>query len=224
MKACKDLHSSQGLAGTFESHWLYDHTSSLSKRKGWKTAKQAITKCFKDNGKKIKIEFEDGSEFIIGHFIESLCAFERAIFWFFNYKHNLDPLNQVSSEQALYYSEFFSIVAITRFLGGSISHTPLGLFKVNLIWDEEQISIHHQPKLGRGRHIAYTKLFSEQMERIDLTEYEYFKRLKEDKWIQREGLLLSDDRKENVYDLTSRTGDPFKNALWADLRETTIRL
>ena len=194
----------------------------MSKQKGWKTARQAITKYFKDNAKKIKIEFEDRPEFIIGHFIESLCALERSIFWFFNYKHNLDSFNQVASEQALYYSEFFSIVAITRFLGGSISHTPLGLFKVDLIWDEKQISIHHQPKLGRGRHIAYTKLFSEQMERIDLTECEYFKRLMEDKWIQREGLLMSDDRKENVYDLTSRTGDPFKNALFADLRESTI--
>lgn len=222
MRLSKDIHSSKGLAGTFEYHWLYDHSSSLSKRKGWKTARQAITKYFKNNGKVIKVEFKDHPEFIIGHFIESLCAFERSVFWFFNYKHNYDPFNQVASEQALYYSEFFSIVALTRFLGGSINHTPIGLFKVNLLWDENIISIYHPPILGRGRHRGYSNLFFEQMERIDVTDYEYFKRLKEDNWIQRKGFLMGEDRNENVYDLTSRTGDPFKNALFADLRESTI--
>lgn len=223
LEFCRDLHISQKLAGTFESHWLYNHLSSLSKRKGWKTVRQAITKYFKENDKVIRIRFKDRPEFIIGHFIESLCAFERSIFWFFNYKHNLDPFNQVASEQALYYSEFFSIVAISRFLGGSINHTSLGMFKVNLIWDKELISIHHPPNLGRGRHRGYSNLFFEQMERIDVTDYEYFKRLKEDKWIQKEGLLMREDRRENVYDLTSRSGDPFKNALFAHLNESTIR-
>ena len=222
IELCKDIHDSEGLAGIFESHWLYDHPSSLSKRKGWKTARQAIAKCFRDNDKVIKIKFNDRPEFIIGHFIESLCAFERTVFWFFNYKHNLDPFNQVASEQALYYSEFFSIVAITRFLGGSISHTPLGLFKVELLWEEKLVSIHHQPNLGRGRHRGYANLFSEQLKTIDLMEYEYFKRLKEDKFIQKEGFLMGEDRNENVYDLTSRTGDPFKNALYGDLNESHL--
>lgn len=121
MRLCKGLHDSEGLAGTFEGHWLYDHSSSLSKRIGWKTARQAINRYFKNNDKIVKVEFKDHPEFIIGHFIESLCAFERTVFWFFNYKHNLDPFNQVASEQALYYSEFFSIVAITRFFGSSIN-------------------------------------------------------------------------------------------------------
>ena len=217
MKLCKYIHNLHGLEGLFESHWVYDCLSSLSKRKGWNNTKQAITKYFKDNGKTITIEFKDHPAFIIGHFIESLCAFDRSIFWYLNYKHNLDPLNQIASEQALYYSEFFSIVAITRFLGGSISHTPLKLFKIDLLWDEKQISIVHQPNLRSGQHKGYANLFYEQIKRIDLTEYKYFKLLKEDKWIQRKGFLMGQDRNENVYDLSSRIGDPFKNALYADL-------
>ena len=33
---------------------------------------------------------------------------------------------------------------------------------------------------------------------------------------------MKEDRVENVYDLTSRIGDPFKNALFADLNEPYI--
>ena len=97
------------------------------------------------------------------------------------------------------------------------------MFKVNLIWDKELISIHHPPNLSRGRHRAYSNLFFEQMEGIDITDYEYFKSLKENKWIQKKGLLMKEDRTEYVYDLTSRSGDPFKNALFADLRESSIK-
>lgn len=42
LKFCKDLHSSQGLTGTFEDYWLYDHSSSLSERKGWKNNNRFI--------------------------------------------------------------------------------------------------------------------------------------------------------------------------------------
>ena len=218
---CRNLHISEGLAGNFNSNFLYDYHGSLSSKKGWSTVRQAINQFFKDNNKVVKIKFEDYSEFIVGHLIESLCAFERSIFWFFNYKHNFDPFNRVASEQALYYSEFFSIVAITRFLGGSLNHTPLGLFKINLQWKNEIISINHKPK-SRSSHGSYSNLFYELMDEMDFTNYEYFKRLRDNSWMRKKGFLMIEDRKENVYDLTSRTGDPFKNALYGDLHEMSI--
>lgn len=219
---CKDLHTSQGLAGKLEESWFIGLEKSKTQLDNWNTAKNEINKYFKSFGKVINVSFKDHPELVIGHYIESLYAFERSIFWFFNYKYNLDPFNQVASEQALYYSEFFSIVTLTRFLGGSLNHTPLGLFKLKIDWENKIISIHHRPS-SRSSHGSYKDLFFELLDSIDFSNYGYLESLKVSHLFRKKGFLMIEDRMENVYDLSSRMSDPFKNALHRDLNKSSIR-
>lgn len=219
---CKDLHTSQGLAGKLEEPWFIGLKKSKTQLRDWNTATNEIKKYFKSVGKVINVSFKDYPELVIGHYIESLYAFERSIFWFFNYKYNLDPFNQVASEQALYYSEFFSVVALTRFLGGSLNHTPLGLFKLKVDWKSKIISVHYHPS-SRSSHASYKDLFFELLDSIDFADYEYLETLKGSPLFRKKGFLMIEDRMENVYDLSSRMSDPFKNALHHDLCESSIK-
>ena len=221
-KFCSDLHSNQRLAGNFNDMWLIQLPRSFTHKPGWAMVRKGIDKFFKSSGKTINVSLKDHLEIMAGHYIESLYAFERSIFWFFNYKHNLDPFNQVASEQALYYSEFFSIVAITRFLGSSLSHTPLGLFKVIIDWQNTNISIYHRPN-SRSSHGSYIDLFLDLLDNIDFTGYKYLETLKSESFFRDRGFLMIEDRKENVYDLSSRMSDPFKNAVHADFCEPSIK-
>ena len=220
---CKDLHISQNLAGSFDDSWFYNLPWSFTHTREWHTVKNSLAKYFKKNLDNIlELKFKDHPKFVIGHYIESLYAFERSIFWYFNFMHNLDPFNQIASEQALYYSEFFSIVSISRFLGGSLSYTPLSLFKIKLDWENEIIIIRFGPSI-KGIHKGYGNLFFEVLEGIDFKNEKYLETLKKDENMRKKGFLMIDDRVENVYDLSSRMSDPFKNAYFADLRESSIR-
>ncbi len=219
---CKDLHTSQSLAGKLEEPWFIGLQKSKTQLKDWNTARNEINKYFKSVGKVVNVSFKDHPELVIGHYIESLYAFERSIFWFFNYKYNLDPFNQVASEQALYYSEFFSIITLTRFLGGSFNRTPLGLFKINIDWKNKIITINHRPS-SRSSHKSYKNLFFDLLDSIDFTDYKYLETLKGDPLFRDKGFLMIEDRMENVYDLSSRMSDPFKNALYRDLCESSIK-
>ena len=222
LELCKVIHTSQGLAGKFEEPWFIGLEKSKTELQDWNTAKNEITKYFKSVSKVIDVPFKNSPELIIGHYIESLYAFERSIFWFFNYKHNLDPFNQIASDQALYYSEFFSVVALTRLLGGSLNYTPIGLFKLNIDWETKIISIHHNHS-SRSSHRSYIDLFLERLDNIDFTNYEYLESLKNSPLFRKMGFLMIEDRTENVYDLSSRMSDPFKNALFRDLNKSSIK-
>ena len=221
---CSKLNSQENLNGKFNTYWLQEHIKTQSNKKEWNHDSQILKNYFNKCGKLIKMKLVIYPEFIIGHFIESLCAFERSIFWFFNYKHNLDPFNQIASDQSIYYSEFFSIIAITKLLGGSLVHTPVGHFKVALDWEGKIITIKFPAKIGKGQHDAQIKLLTDVLERIDLSDQDYLLDLKEGKFYQKKGFLMKEDRVENVYDLTSATSDPFKNALEFDLHESYITI
>ncbi len=219
---CKELHTSQSLAGKLEEPWLIGLEESKTQSNNWNTAKNELNKYFKSFGKVIKVSFKDHPELVIGHYLESLYAFERSIFWFFNYKYNLDPFNQVASEQALYYSEFFSVVSITRFLGGTLNHTLLGIFELKIDWENKIISIQYRPR-SSGSHEGYKNLFFELLDSIDFSNYEYLESLKVSQLFRKKGFLMIEDRIENVYDLSSPMGDPFKNALHRDLNKSSIK-
>jgi len=79
---------------------------------------------------KDQILIENFPKLLTSLYIETFYAFERSIFWFFNYKYNMNYIHFNSAEQALYYSNFFAIISIMRFLGCSICHTNYGRFKL----------------------------------------------------------------------------------------------
>lgn len=220
LKLCKEIHTSQSFAGDLDDLWFLRLLRSPKESKDWNVAKNMLKGYFEKVHKIINVPLKNNPEIMEGHYIESLYFFERSVFWFFNYKHNLDPFNQVASEQALYYSEFFSIVALSRFLGGSLTHTPLDLFKININWEINSIQI--KPGRSWGAHKDYTNLFFELLDSIDCSDYEGLENLKINQYIRSKGFLMKKDREENVYTLISRMSDPFKNSLHADFNESSI--
>jgi len=123
---CSKLNSQENLNGKFNTYWLQEHIKTLFNKKEWNNDSQILKNYFKKCGKSIMLKFVNYPEFIIGHFIESLCAFERSIFWFFNYKHNLDPFNQIASSESVYCSGVCLIIGGSKVLGGSVGHAPRG--------------------------------------------------------------------------------------------------
>lgn len=159
---------------------------------------------------------------ISSHLIESLFALERSIFWFFNYKHNLIPGHEVASSQAQYYSQFFAVVAILKFLGNSIVHSKYGQFKIEFDWEKLEI-LFDNSRGSRSEHMSYLNKYISKMKEIDLSKFpemdsKFNLTLREDNFygLSQETLMKifqdssREERMENVYDLTSRFSDPFK--------------
>lgn len=170
-----------------------------------KSVLKEFSKCLKG-----QIRIKNLPELLFGIYIESFYAFERSIFWFFNYKYNMNYFHFNSAEQALYYSNFFAIISIMRFLGCSICHTSYGKFRIRTDWKNYIIRINHSISSGSS-HKEQFNLFFEQLREFDLKNFEDIHYLATSQRFQIKFDWLTKYREESVYDLTSRLSDPFKN-------------
>lgn len=194
----------------------------------WNKTKNKLQLFFKRNKRFIlagKEQAESISKFACSHLIEALYALERSIFWFFNYKYNTTKAFENAGNQALYYSQFFAIVAITRFLGISTSYLPpIRTFLTKINWSTINVEI-STSKSYSGDHKGIFNDFDSIMKSIDLSDFPDIEKhfQTEDDGIfksftgvsikdAQRGLLdhLRYARMENIYDLTSRRSDPFK--------------
>lgn len=194
----------------------------------WNKTRNMLKGFFKKN-KGFFLEGKENSELIskieCSHLIEALYALERSIFWFFNYKLNTTRAFEVAGNQALYYSQFFAIVAIMRLLGISITFLPpIRTFLTQINWEIVTIEISTY-KGYSGDHKGIFDEFDTTMKSLDLSKFpeiEHYFQIDDDGRFKsafrisieeaNRGLLdhLRHARMENIYDFTSRLSDPFK--------------
>ena len=104
-----DYSDDRWIKNNFGDSFPFDKYSKNSKYIGdnynnFKSVLKDFSKSLKD-----QIQIQDFPKLSVGLYIESFYAFERSIFWFFNYKYNMNYIHFNSAEQALYYSNFFAI-------------------------------------------------------------------------------------------------------------------
>ena len=195
----------------------------------WRRIKQKLKRLLRANRKYVLDKTHDSeyrSRLVGGHLIESFYALERSIFWFFNYKYNMNSAHEVSGNQSFYYSQFFVIVAIMRFLGISITYLPfIGAFYTIINWKHASIKITSE-KNWSGDHKIIMDNFYKIIKKKDLSDFpemkQQFQPENSEALFEITGVSIEDvnrnlfnhlkyARTENVYDMTSRISDPFKN-------------
>lgn len=127
---------------------------------------------------------------------ECALALERSIYWFFNYRHNLETDFIDAAFQSRYYAEFFSIIALARFLGIAITYIPkIAKVKTEVDWTTTSIKVTAQ-SLGGGGHDEQYNLLKHRLNQFDFIDNDTKIRIK-----QLEELLLKEDREMTVYNL-----------------------
>ena len=205
-----DYTEERWIQNNFGNSFPFDKYSSKIKYKGdnykeFKSILKEFNKYLKD-----QISFQDFPKLLSSIYIETFYAFERSVFWFFNYKYNMNYFHFISAEQALYYSKFFAIISIMRFLGCSINRTSYGKFRLKTDWKNDLIRINHFISFGASHKEKYN-LFFEQLREFDLKNFKNISYLITNQRFQKKFDWLTSDREEYVYDITSRISNPFKN-------------
>lgn len=154
-------------------------------------------------------DFIEVEDLLDALYLESFWAFEKSIFWYFNYKHNLTRFHRLSGVQSRYYSKFFAIVAIMRLLGCGIIHTMNGKFKIKTYWTNSKVEIKYKKNPGSS-HSKKFNLFIEQLKEKnlpllkELNDFGSSKNLYKQLWD-----WIAREREEKIYDTASNLSDPF---------------
>lgn len=182
-----------------------------------------LKKEFKDRCKKglpkeitdIDIKRSFGKSFLN----ESLTCLDRSIYWFLNYKRNMDEFSLNSKIQNLYYSEFFIHLSIARFIGLSYtwikefgSPIKLQFIKINDLSSntfEEKIKIESSFNVKGGMHqTIFIQIRYHIEQNVDLLKSVV------SEWLEPTYMtsLIQNERENFVYDISRSVNNPWHNA------------
>ena len=194
----------------------------FAKRRGHEVSLGLVTKKTDSKSrKKIRKEIEEAlktSEFPVGLFTtsdilrasvtESAIALERSIYWYLNYRLNLRLQFAVAARQALYYSEFFAIITLSRFLGLALTRIlgrSLGIHLETAVnWRKLSFDVNwHNP---RSPHLDHYNLLKRKIGDFEFVSERCRRSITElGKPLQKE------DREDAVYDLWHDVFQSFRN-------------
>lgn len=143
----------------------------------------------------IELSLIRGDAFLQGLLTESTKSLEKAIYWFFNYRFNQRHGFLVPASQSMYYSEFFSFISLSRFLGIAFTFIPqFHPIQIIIQWESGKILISKR-KIGKGAHKRHFHLLKNEISRFDFINVDIKTTIE-----GRTEFLSTAERKETVYD------------------------
>lgn len=193
------------------------YLKSLAPEKEWKAAEKEsrkVMQLLKDEG--VTYPLKEADRLAQGLLCEGLHSLRKSIFWFFNYRYN-DRVGFIApSIQAKYYSEFFSIIGLSRLLGIARTYVPIfGVIQTETSWKRNTIHFIPQSKTGGG-HLKHLSELGRHLSKFDFISDEtrtYFQKI----WPRRSRdgtvrdverqvkFLMTDDRETYVYGFEKRS-------------------
>lgn len=175
------------------------HSDSYFQLVNTENSSDFLRKKLKPLLKDLNTPLSSNSGYLQGLLCESVLCLEKSVYWFFNYRFNQRYGFLLPARQALYYSEFFSIIGLSRFLGLGFTYFPsIGPLIAKVQWETGDLKITTKQPKGRGDHKKHYNLLKTELERFPFISADIKAKIS-----QKKGFILTEERVSAVYNFES---------------------